>query len=101
MSPTTVCWKRSPSAGGTAGWGLATVFLLVAGCPPLQACDGGTAVPNPENNPSLVADCKVLIAIRDELAGTRSLNWDTQLDISIWQSIIISDPEPQRCEKLL
>ena len=65
-----------PSAGATVVWSLVVVLLLAADSPPLQACDGGTAVPDPENNSGLVADCKVLLALRDELAGTESLNWD-------------------------
>ena len=60
-------------------WGLAAVFLLAAASPNLQACDGGAAVPDPENNSGLVADCKVLLGIRDELTGTGYLNWDTRL----------------------
>ena len=90
MSTTTACRKRSPSAGATVVWGLAGIFLLAVASPPLYACEDGTAVPNPGDNPGLVADCKVLIAIRDELAGTGSLNWDTQLAMTQWQGIRIS-----------
>ena len=71
-------------------WSLAAVLLLAAVSPPLQACDGGTAVPDPGNNPGLVSDCKILIALRDELAGSGSLNWDTQLAMTSWQYIRIS-----------
>ena len=71
-------------------WSLAAVLLLAAVSPPLQACDGGTAVPDPGNNPGLVEDCKILIALRDELAGSGSLNWDTQLAMTSWQYIRIS-----------
>ena len=84
-------WReRIPSAITTAVWGLGVVFLLAAVSPPLQACDGGTAVPDPGNNPGLVEDCKILIALRDELAGSGSLNWDTQLAMTSWQYIRIS-----------
>ena len=71
-------------------WSLAAVLLLAAVSPPLQACDGGTAVPDPGNNPGLVEDCKILIGLRDELAGSGSLNWDTQLAMTGWQYIRIS-----------
>ena len=71
-------------------WSLVVVLLLAAGSPPLQACDGGTAVPDPGNNPGLVEDCKVLLALRDELAGTGSLNWDTQLAMTRWEGIHVS-----------
>ena len=75
------------------------VLLLAADSPPLQACDGGTAVPDPENNSGLVADCKVLLALRDELAGTSSLNWDTQLAMTSWESIRVSG-SPSRITEL-
>ena len=55
----------------------------------MYACDSGTAVADPGSNPGLVADCKVLIAIRDELAGTGSLNWDTQLTMTSWQGVSV------------
>ena len=82
--------ERSPSAVTAAVWGLGVVFLLTAISPNLQACDDGTAVPNPGDNPGLVADCKVLMAIRDELAGTGSLNWDLQLAMTSWHGIHIT-----------
>ena len=80
-------------------WSLAAVLLLAAVSPPLQACDGGTAVPDPGNNPGLVEDCKVLLALRDELADTGSLNWDTQLAITSWQGVGVSGA-PRRVSKL-
>ncbi len=33
-------------------------------------CANGTAVPDPQDNPGLVADCTVLLHVRDTLAGT-------------------------------
>ena len=80
-------------------WSLVAVFLLAASSPPLQACDGGTAVPDPGNNPGLVEDCKVLLALRDELAGTGSLNWDTQLAMTSWEGVGVSGA-PRRVSKL-
>ena len=64
--------------------------VLVAGGPFLKACDKGTAVPDPGNNPGLVADCRALLAIRDELAGNESLNWDAGLAITDWQGVTVS-----------
>ena len=89
MSPTTACWKRIPFSGAAVAWSLAVVFLLAVASPSLNACDGGTAVADPGSNPGLVADCKVLIAIRDELAGSGSLNWDTQLTMTSWQGVSV------------
>ena len=64
--------------------------LLLAAAPPLQACDDGWTVPNPENNPGLVEDCRVLLAIRDDLAGTGFLNWEFGLPIDRWGGIRVS-----------
>ena len=80
-------------------WSLVIVLLLAADSPDLQACDGGTAVPDPGNNPGLVGDCKVLLGLRDELAGTESLNWDTGLSITDWQIITVSG-SPSRVTEL-
>ena len=88
-----------PSAGATVVWSLAIVILLAAGSPPLQACDGGTAVPDPENNSGLVADCRVLLGLRDELAGTDSLNWDAGLAITDWEGVEVSE-SPSRVTDL-
>ena len=66
----------------------------------MHACDGGTAVPDPGNNAGLVEDCKVLLALHDELVGTGSLNWDTQLAISSWQGIGVSG-SPSRVTRLV
>ena len=35
-----------------------------------KSCSSGTAVPDLSDNPSLVSDCKVLLDLQDELAGT-------------------------------
>ena len=88
-----------PSAGAATVWSFVIVFLLAAGSPPLQACDGGTAVPDPESNPGLVADCTVLLGLRDELAATASLNWDTGLAITDWEGINVSG-SPGRVSRL-
>ena len=80
-------------------WSLVIVLLLAAGSPPLQACDGGTAVPDPENNSGLVADCRVLLGLPDELAGTESLNWDVGLAITDWEGVKVSG-SPSRVTEL-
>ncbi len=60
--------------------------------PPELACANGIAVPNPDDNPKLVADCETLLGIKGPLAGTR-LNWSSQLAIGSWEGIIVSgDP---------
>ena len=91
--------EQSPSTVTAVVLGLGVVFLLAAGSPNLQACDGGTAVPNPGNNPGLVSDCRVLLTIRDAWGGTGSLNWDTQLVVTRWQGIRVSG-SPSRVAEL-
>ena len=95
MSRTAACRERSPFARVAAVWSLATGLLLAAVSPPLQACDGGTAAD--PGNTGLVEDCKVLLALRDELVGSGSLNWDTQLAIASWQGVrVLGSPSRVR-----
>ena len=56
-------------------------------------------MPDPGDNPGLVEDCEVLLALRDELADTGSLNWDTQLAITSWEGVGVSGA-PRRVSKL-
>ena len=84
-----------PSTGSTAVWILMVALLVATGSPSLHACDSGTAVPDPENNTGLVSDCKVLLQLRDKLAGTASLNWDAGLAMSSWKGLTLSE-SPQR-----
>ena len=79
-----------PTARTVVVWSLVGVLLPFLGVPPLQACDAGTAVPDPGNNPGLVADCKVLLEIRDKLDVANSLNWDIQLAITSWDNVQVS-----------
>ena len=51
-------------------------------------CSNGIAVPNPADNPGMVADCAVLLASKETLEGTTgSLNWSADLAISRWYGI--------------
>ena len=79
-------------------WTLAAVLLLGAGSPTLWACDGGTLVPDPRNNPGLVEDCKVLLALRDRVVDA-NLNWDTQLPITSWRGVDVWG-SPRRITRL-
>ena len=80
-------------------WSLMAGLTLAGSSAPLLACDDGIAVPEPENNPGLVADCKVLLEIRDELAGDGFLAWDAQSVIDDWQGITVSG-SPRRVTNL-
>ena len=41
-----------------------------------SVCANGTAVADPANNAALVADCEMLLSVKDSLRGTGALNWD-------------------------
>ena len=50
-------------------------------------CDSGGAVTDPANNPGLVSDCEALLAARDTLAGTATLDWAANAPIAKWDGI--------------
>ena len=59
-----------------------------------SACASDGAVPDAANNPGLVSDCAVLLAARDTLAGTATLNWAADTPIAEWDGIQVwSSPE--------
>ena len=47
----------------------------------------GLAVPDAVQNPATVRDCRVLLAARDALQGTGTLNWGVETTISEWDGI--------------
>ena len=75
-------------AARDASGGEATVTVTVA---ITGTCDSGTAVANPASNTGLVADCKTLLGLQSELAGTATLNWSADLAMSDWRGIAIGD----------
>ena len=64
-----------------------------------SSCTTGSAVPNPANNPGLVADCVTLLEARDTLAGTGTLNWSPSTPIRNWNGIAVGGT-PQRVTNL-
>ena len=52
-------------------------------------CATGSAVPDRATNAGLVSDCRVLLAAKDELAGTESLNWSVGVAMSTWEGVTI------------
>ncbi len=89
-------WKEWVSCiGARSGWILTAGLILVGSSPPLLGCDDGMAVPDPENNPGLVADCKALMAARDKLDGNDRLNWDADFVIESWDGITVSGSPPR------
>ena len=61
----------------------------------IEACSNGIAVPDPEDNASLVQDCAILLSARDTLAGAASLNWSSEIPMSDWEGLIFDDVSRQ------
>ena len=64
-----------------------------------SACENGTVVPDPASNPGLVADCSVLLAARDTLADTATLNWSASIPVTSWEGVEVSG-SPSRVTRL-
>ena len=47
------------------------------------------------NNPGLVSDCEALLAARDTLAGSATLNWSADTPITEWEGVAVGGV-PQR-----
>ena len=55
--------------------------------PPKLSCAGDSAIANPEVNRPLVHDCQALLAVKDVIRGSGSLNWDPNTDLANWDGI--------------
>ncbi len=70
----------------TPGDGETTTFTP-AQPPAAPTCTNGTAVPTPNDNRGLVQDCETLLAAKDALRGTATLDWATGTAIGSWEGI--------------
>ncbi|MCY3958186.1 MAG: cadherin domain-containing protein, partial [Chloroflexi bacterium] len=70
----------------TPGDGQTTTFTP-AQPPAAPTCTNGTVIPNPGDNRELVKDCETLLAARDSLRGTATLNWSTDTALSNWTGV--------------
>ena len=61
----------------------------------LSSCSAGRVVPVPEANQGLVQDCKVLLEVRDKLAGSASLNWDAGVPVMEWRGVDVEGSPPR------
>ena len=52
---------------------------------PVPTCANGTAVTDPGTNRGLVHDCEALLAVKDTLRGTATLDWAASSAISGWE----------------
>ena len=55
--------------------------------PPALTCASGSAVTSPETNRGLVHDCEALLAAKDTLRGTATLDWAADSAITGWEGI--------------
>ena len=53
------------------------------------SCATGGAVADAAKNPGLVSDCEALLAGRDTLAGSATLNWSASAPISEWEGVTL------------
>ena len=76
-----------------------SILLVVAGLLSIPAisqaqasppsCETDGAVTTPATQTGLVADCEVLLAAKETLVGTGSLNWSAGLEISAWDGVTV------------
>ena len=74
----------SPTAASATGTPVATAT------PAASPCTNSRAVPNPEA-PGLVRDCNTLLAVKDTLRGSASLNWSKTIPINRWDGVTVSN----------
>ena len=65
----------------------AAVAIRVNPAPSPPTCASGIAVPNPEDNPGLVNDCRILLEAREVLVGRTGLNWSAEAPMEQWEAI--------------
>ena len=56
-----------------------------------RACATDGAVPNAANNPGLVSDCEALLAGKDTLVGTGTLNWSADVPMVNWDGVSVGN----------
>ena len=57
---------------------------------PVPTCANGTVISDPGSNRGLVYDCEVLLAAKDSLRGTATLNWSVDTAIASWDGVSVS-----------
>ena len=77
--------RGSPDPNNTWGHGFAKLPLTT----PVVTCLSGGAVADPVNNPGLAADCEVLLAAKDTLAGSATLDWSVSVPIDQWEGVTV------------
>ena len=89
---------RAVSAAGDGPWSAAATGTPTRAT--TRPCTTGVAVSGAASNPGRVADCEALLAARDTLAGSGTLNWSGNSAIGSWDGVTLSG-SPLRVTKLV
>ena len=74
---------RAVNSVGSGSWSATST-----GTPLDQSiCENSNVVPNASINPQLVADCETLLALKDTLRGSGSLNWSAGIPMRNWTGV--------------
>ena len=63
--------------------------------PPAPVCTNGTVFSDPATKRELVQDCETLLAAKDGLRGTATLNWSTSTALSSWTGVTTGGTPPR------
>ena len=70
-------------------------WALEAASTPPPSCRNGSAVPNSDTNWELFGDCSMLLAAKDTLRGTGTLNWSVDTPIGHWDGVTVEGTPEQ------
>ena len=93
------------SASDTLSWSVPSqpwedgdlLMVRIRRVPP--SCSNSSAVSNPSSAPALVGDCETLLELKDDLAGTATLNWGFDTVIESWDGVTVGGT-PRRVTEL-
>ena len=83
--------RGSPDPNNTWGHGFAKLPLST----PAATCLTGGAVADTANNRGLAADCELLLAAKDTLAGTQGMYWFAFVPIDQWIGVTVAGTPPR------
>ena len=86
--------------GMESGISIATTITVVPTQSGPASCANDGAVTDAASNPGLVSDCAVLLASRDTLAGSATLNWSADLAVEDWDGVTVGG-SPRRVTRLI
>ena len=100
----TACSGRSgdaPPAANASTPPTARAMVRPSGIPAEEwvQCVNGAALAGQAGNSGLAGDCALLLAAKDTLAGTATLNWSASIPIADWDGVA-TDGRPKRVQQL-